>query len=83
MALYFLSYDLRAERDYQTLYDKLNEFDAVRVLESIWCFKRVDISAIRLRDYFKQFIDADDGLLVSESAAWAVFNTDGSPSNLG
>ena len=33
MALYVLSYDLREDRNYQPLYDKLKEFNAVRVLE--------------------------------------------------
>lgn len=67
MALYFLSYDLRGERDYQKLYDELEKFHAVRILESDWCFKRINTDAKGLRDYFKRFIDEDDGLCVSES----------------
>ena len=34
MALYSLSYDLRNQRDYQTLYDELKKFKAIRVLKS-------------------------------------------------
>ena len=82
MALFFLNYDLRNTRDYQSLYNKLEEFNAVRILESQWCFNRFNISASELRDYFKQFIDSDDGLCVSEVTAWATSKTDGTPKNL-
>lgn len=82
MALFFLSYDLRGERDYQTLYDELEKFHAVRILESEWCFKRFNIDAKGLRDYFKQFIDEDDGLCVSEVTDWASYKALGTPNNL-
>ena len=88
MALFLLSYDLRNERDYQPLYDKLNEFKAVRVLESCWCFKRYNISSTGLRDFFKKFIDKDDGLWISQISVdangpqWAGYNLDGNPNLL-
>lgn len=82
MALYFLTYDLRRARDYQRLYDELKKFNAVKVLESTWCFKRVNTDTEKLRDYFKQFIDADDGLLIDESNSWATYNTNGTPNAL-
>ena len=82
MALYFLTYDLRARRDYQKLYDELSRFRAVQVLESTWCFKRANTSTKGLRDHFKQFIDSDDGLLVDESSSWASFKTKGTPKDL-
>lgn len=34
MALYFPSYDLRKQRNYQPLYDELAKLKAIRVLES-------------------------------------------------
>lgn len=80
--LYFLSYDLCNERDYETLYKELENFKAVRVLESVWCFKRVNTNAERLRNYFNNFIDKDDKLLVTESAEWATYNADGTPKDL-
>lgn len=40
MALYFLEYDLRKQRDYKKLYDELAKFGAVRILKSLWCFNR-------------------------------------------
>lgn len=82
MALYFLTYDLRKSRNYQSLYDELQNFSAVRILESTWCFNRLNTSAKGLRDYFKQYIDSDDGLIVSEVKDWASRNTDGTPNDL-
>lgn len=82
MALYFLSYDLRNERDYQTLYDELERFHAVRILESDWCFKRTNTDPVTLRDHFKKFIDKDDGLCVSEVSNWATYNAQGTPNDL-
>ena len=82
MALFFLSYDLRGKRDYKTLYDKLKELSAVRILESQWCFNRSNTSAKGLREYFQKLIDADDGLCVSEVSDWSTWNTDGNTNEL-
>jgi hypothetical protein len=82
MALYFLTYDLRKSRDYQKLYDELKSFNAVKVLESTWCFTRPNTTSSDIRDYFKSFIDSDDGLLVEECKSWATFNTNGNPNQL-
>ena len=82
MALYFLDYDLRKTRNYQPLYDELANFQAVRVLESSWCFNRFNTSAAGLRDHFKQFIDSDDGLSVVEVTDWATRNALGTPKGL-
>jgi hypothetical protein len=82
MALFFISYDLRGSHDYEKLYDALNEFNAVKVLESVWCFNRININSSSLRDYFTQFIDEDDGLLVSESSSWATLRPIGTPKDL-
>lgn len=82
MALYFLTYDLRNSRNYQPLYDELKKFNAVRILESTWCFNRANTNAKGLRDYFKKYIDSDDALIVSEVTDWASFNTDATPNDL-
>ena len=82
MALYFLEYDLRKQRNYQVLYDELSRFSAVRILKSLWCFKRINTTAAQLRDHFKQFIDSDDAVCVSEVSDWATYNVDGNPSQL-
>jgi hypothetical protein len=82
MALYFLDYDLRKQRDYERLYTALREFGAVRILESLWCFKRFNTSTVSLRDHFKAFVDADDGLCVSEVTDWATWKARGTPNEL-
>jgi hypothetical protein len=81
MAQFFLSYDLRKQRDYQPLYDELARFDAVRILESEWAFNRYNINAAGLRDHFGKFIDADDGICVTEVTDWATRRTLGVPPN--
>lgn len=82
MALFFLDYDLRKARDYKSLYDELAKFNAVRVLESSWCFKRFNTDCANLRDHFKQFIDSDDGLSIVEANNWATYNASGTPNDL-
>ncbi len=82
MALYFITYDLRKSRSYQPLYDELGSFNGVRILESTWCFNRVNTTAKGLRDHFGQYIDSDDGLIVSEVTNWASRKTDGTPNDL-
>lgn len=82
MALYFLEYDLRNQRDYQKLYDELAKFKAVRILKSLWCFNRIETNTERLRDYFKKFIDSDDGLIVAEVTDWASIKTESTPNQL-
>jgi len=81
MALFTLSYDLRKQRDYQPLYDELKTLNAVRVLESLWAIERVGINCIGIRDYFKQFVDKDDGLFVAEVTDWATWRVIASPPN--
>jgi hypothetical protein len=82
MALYFLHCDLRGAQDHQNLYDQLAKANAVQVLDSLWCFKRVNTTAEELRDHFKQFIADDDRLSVSEVAHWATYNTLGTPKDI-
>lgn len=83
MALYFIDYDLRLVRNYDQLYDELAQFNAVRVLDSQWCFNRFNATAAGLRDHFRRFIDGDDGLSVVEVADWATFNVLKTPKDLG
>ena len=82
MGLYFLSYDLRAAKNYEQLYEGLTAFSAIRVLESLWCFNRFNTNAEGLVDYFRGFIDSDDGLSVVEVNDWASYNASGTPHDL-
>ncbi len=58
MALYFIEYDLRNQRDYKALYLELALFGAKQILQSLWCFNHVNTTASNLRDHFKQYIDS-------------------------
>ena len=83
MALYFVSYDLRGpDRNYSGLYERLESLEAVQVLESTYCLERDNTTAGALCDHFKQFIDSDDGVCVTEITYWATYNTDGTPNDL-
>lgn len=81
MALYFVDYDLRKQRDYQKLYDALKALNAVRVLESLWAFKHESTGCVQVRDHLRQYIDADDGLVVSQVIDWASYRPLNSPPN--
>ena len=82
MAVYFLDYDLRKQRDYKTLYNELAKFKAVRVLKSQWCFNCDNTSAAKMCDHFAQFMDADDGICVIKEADWAAYRAIGTPRDL-
>ena len=79
MALYSLSYDLRKSKDYKSLYTELEKFNSVKILESLYTFKRNNTNAEALRNYFSKIIDEDDGLIVMEITDWATINTEASP----
>ena len=82
MALYFLQCELRSSRDYQGLYDYLDELDAVRLLDSLWCFHRVHTGAAGLRELFKQYVGPGDSLVVIEAQNWAISNAISTPNSL-
>lgn len=81
MALYFVDYDLRKQRDYQKLYEALKSLKAIRVLESLWAFTHESTTCTLVRDHLMQFIDADDGLVVSQVMDWASYKPLKSPPN--
>lgn len=82
MALFFIDYDLRNQRNYQPLYDELTRLGARRVLESVWSVERRNTTSAGLRNHFKRFIDDDDGLCVSEVVDWATRNASNAPQAL-
>lgn len=78
MGQYLICCDLRKERDYQPFFKELTALRAVRILESLWCVSSLGSSPAGLRNHFRQFIDADDGLFVAsmdEWASWSVLRT--------
>jgi CRISPR/Cas system-associated endoribonuclease Cas2 len=81
MALYFVDYDLRKQADYNKLYDALESLGANRILESMWAFNHNSTSCSEVRDHLMQFIDIDDGLVVSRVVDWAAYKASKVPPN--
>ena len=73
MKLYQIDYDLRKQRNYDALYERIKSYgNWCHALESSWVIA-TDQSAVQIRDYLYQALDKDDGLLVTRlqgEAAW-------------
>lgn len=73
MKLYQIDYDLRKQRDYAALYERIRKYGTYcHVLESTWVIATSQ-SAAQVRDNLQQVMDKDDGLLVTllaGEAAW-------------
>ena len=73
MSLYQINYDLRKQRNYEPLYERLKEYPMwCRPLESAWVISTSQ-SAVQVRDNLRAVMDDDDGLLVTRlegEAAW-------------
>jgi len=82
MSLYYLSYDLRENKDYDKIINELERWGAKRILKSQWCFKKINTSATEIREHFKKYIDKDDGLSIAEVSDWATRKTENSPNDL-
>ena len=82
MYTFFLSYDLRNDRDYKSFYDELSSYKAVKMLDSCWFLNKRNTDASSLRDHFRQFLDSDDRLLVSRADGWAAYNAADSPNDI-
>jgi len=78
MKVYQISYDLRKQRNYDALYERIRSYGAYcRPLESSWVIATQQ-SAAQIHDYLKQALDQDDGLLVTRlqgAAAWSGINS--------
>lgn len=74
MPSYVISYDLRKERDYDSLYDAIKAYGTwARITESTWAIATSE-SAKDVRKYLLEFMDADDRLFIVKSgveAAWS------------
>ena len=73
MKCYIISYDLRNERDYESLYDAIQSYGTwAKITESTWAIV-TDKSAKNVRDHLLTTMDGDDRLFVVKSgveAAW-------------
>lgn len=78
--VYEITYDLRNPgRDYSKLTEAIRSLgDWAHPLESVWVVQTHSSSA-QIRDHLRQYMDANDGLLVarlSGEAAWMGLNAD-------
>ena len=74
MALFVVSYDLVARKDYPTLTERLEEMNSVRALASMWLVD-VDSTAEEVKNNLRGYIDEDDRLMViefSERPKWTL-----------
>ena len=80
MKVFFVDYDLRGERDYETLHAELESLGGIKVLKSLWSLKLNDeVDCKTLRDHLLEFMDEDDGLIVSQVVAYAYSHVDNAP----
>lgn len=77
MKVYQISYDLRKQRNYEALFERIRAYGTwCHPLESTWVIA-CNQTAEQVRNYLQQAMDADDGLLVTRllgEAAWYGLN---------
>lgn len=75
MSQTLITYDLRKPvQNYTNLYAALTRLSAKRSLESVWVM-RSTYDAETIANYLKQYIDANDRLLVTGMDGWTSFNS--------
>jgi hypothetical protein len=74
MKVYQIDYDLRKQRNYDALFERLKQYPSwCRPLKSSWLVASND-SAAQIRDNLKGAMDADDGLVVTRlQGDWATY----------
>ena len=81
MKVYQVSYDLRKQRNYDALYERIKSYGSwCHALESSWAIA-TDQTAAQVLDYLSPALDQDDGLLVTRlygEAAWKGLDPKGS-----
>lgn len=80
MKVYQINYDLRNQRDYERLHEKIQSLgNWAHVLNSCWVIES-NMTAAQIRDALVAAMDHDDGLLVTRltrEAAWRNLDQDG------
>lgn len=74
MATFAVSYDLNNRKDYQSLWDALDELDSVKALRSFYLVAYEGAST-GLKNHLAQFIDEDDYLMVVRFNSRPAFTT--------
>ncbi|NQU98537.1 hypothetical protein HQ533_03650 [Candidatus Woesearchaeota archaeon] len=65
MTVYCVGYDLKKDRDYKKLFEKIKTYNSCHALESMW-FIESDKDVGAIRDDLKTVIDSDDAVIVIE-----------------
>lgn len=65
MAFFVVSYDLVKRKDYPELWAEFKRLDSVKCLKSVY-FLRAENSDEEIISHFKDFVDGDDQIIVSE-----------------
>ena len=76
MPAYIVTYDAHHDRDYQSLYDAMEEIGGVRLAGSVWGISSVQ-SVSAVRDWVRALLDANDTVFVlriQRRPAWATRN---------
>jgi hypothetical protein len=75
MRVYKVSYDLlQPGQNYEGLYERLRQYNAVRIMLSEWVIRTNTLKAADIRDDLRRYIDTNDRLLVvglTGEAAWS------------
>lgn len=74
MAHFMTSYDLHNQRTYEPVWDKLESWGAVRILESMWLVT-LNNTAAQVRDALKAVVDTDDSIVVIELKTGSMWGT--------
>lgn len=80
MALFSITYDLIAEKDYDALIERLKELDTVKVQLSQWLMN-ADNTAREVKDHLARYLDEDDKLMVVEFSKKPAFTRANSGTN--
>ncbi|MEQ1817715.1 MAG: hypothetical protein ABL871_03825 [Terricaulis sp.] len=74
MAVYLISYDLRAPgRDYTSLYAELARIQAAKLTLSDWIVE-LNQTPIQVRNVMKTYVDENDRIAVLQIVDWATWN---------
>lgn len=73
---FIIAYDLnkKESKDYQELYDYLDNINAIQVQESVWGLKSSK-TAKELRDLLKSHIKKSDRIFVAQISDWAALKS--------
>ena len=78
MPLYYLSYN--QHHAHQSIDAELARFDAVAVMQSLWCFEfHAANSSNHLLSHFQKFVAQDESLIVIEIKSSSFMNMDNNP----